>query len=366
MNCPKCGKPTEPVWVACPYCGKVLQKKKPAQKRGNRQGSVYKRGKTWTARITLDTYKKEGKVYQNRPSKGGFATKADALAYISKLTSGEVIESPSLAHYWEAFKAGKYVALSGSKQTAYTIAWNRLKDVQARQIRSLAVSELQQVINDECTSYYTARDVRSLLHHLYKIAAAEGKANASLPDLLEIPAMEEKEQQPFSETEQAALWKAYEDGVADAAYPLIMIYTGMMPGELLRLTVGMIDFEKKEINGVGMKTKVRKKAALLVPDTVLPLLQSLAEGKAAGDKLVRRNKDQFYVDYYAALEAAGVRKLPPYSCRHTTATALAITEGIAPQTVKKIMRWSTTRMLDRYAHPDLSDARAAIEAVATK
>ncbi|MCR5295360.1 MAG: tyrosine-type recombinase/integrase, partial [Lachnospiraceae bacterium] len=69
---------------------------------------------------------------------------------------------------------------------------------------------------------------------------------------------------------------------------------------------------------------------------------------------------RFYLDYYAALEAAGCRRLEPYSCRHTTATALAISEGIAPQTVKKVMRWSTTRMLDRYAHPDDADAMEAV------
>ena len=45
------------------------------------------------------------------------------------------------------------------------------------------------------------------------------------------------------------------------------------------------------------------------------------------------------------------------------ATASAITEGIAPQTIKKVMRWSTTRMLDRYAHPDQADVRAAIDTI---
>ena len=62
----------------------------------------------------------------------------------------------------------------------------------------------------------------------------------------------------------------------------------------------------------------------------------------------------------AALEAAGCRRLTPYSCRHTTATALAVTKNIAPQTVKKVMRWSTARMLDRYAHPDNDAALAAV------
>ena len=46
-----------------------------------------------------------------------------------------------------------------------------------------------------------------------------------------------------------------------------------------------------------------------------------------------------------------------------TATALAVTKNIAPQTVTKVMRWSTARMLDRYAHPDTNDALAAVNAM---
>jgi len=359
MTCPKCGRQVEEEWIVCPYCGKILKRKKPAQKRGNKQGCVYKRGKTWTARVTTATYYRDGKLVQKRPSKGGFATRTEALAYISKLTSGDVISSPTLSHYWEAYKAGKLAQLSDSKQTAYRIAYNRLRDLWARSIHTLSVAELQKLINEECTSYYTARDVRVLLAHLYKIAAAEGKANANLPELLEIPQLEETEQEPFSPDEQKALWKSYEQGNNLAAYPLIMIYTGMMPGELLGLKVDMIDWEKKEIVGAGMKTKVRRSKSILLPDAILPVLSALAEGKTG--KLIVRNKDQFYKDYYIGLEQAGVRKLPPYSCRHTTATALAIDESVAPQTVTRIMRWSTSRMLDRYAHPDAEDARAAIE-----
>ncbi len=45
------------------------------------------------------------------------------------------------------------------------------------------------------------------------------------------------------------------------------------------------------------------------------------------------------------------------------ATALAIDENIAPQTVMKVMRWKSTKMLDRYAHPDLMDAHMAVNKV---
>ena len=64
-----------------------------------------------------------------------------------------------------------------------------------------------------------------------------------------------------------------------------------------------------------------------------------------------------------ALEAAGCRRLEPYCCRHSTATRLAITENIAPQTIQRIMRWSTSRMLDRYTHPDTSDIHDAANTI---
>ena len=138
-----------------------------------------------------------------------------------------------------------------------------------------------------------------------------------------------------------------------------MIYTGMMPGEMQHLRIEMIDLAAQQITGAGLKTKVRRESPIYLPDVIVPVLADEIGDRAEG-YVWPRNEDKFYATYYAALAAAGCRRLEPYSCRHTTATALAITEGIAPQTVKKIMRWSTTRMLDRYAHPSDSDAQTAI------
>ena len=63
----------------------------------------------------------------------------------------------------------------------------------------------------------------------------------------------------------------------------------------------------------------------------------------------------------SCLSAAGIPKKVPYSCRHTTATRLAIDEDIAPQNINKVMRWSTTKMLDCYTHPDYQDVLDTIQ-----
>ncbi len=122
--------------------------------------------------------------------------------------------------------------------------------------------------------------------------------------------------------------------------------------------MSMIHLAERQIVGVGLKTEIRKASPVLLKDDILPVVAELMQGRT--EYVLVRDKKKFYSDYYESLEIAGVRRLSPYSCRHTTATALAITEGVAPQTIQKIMRWSTTRMLDRYAHPTNDDAITAL------
>ena len=183
-----------------------------------------------------------------------------------------------------------------------------------------------------------------------------------MPTFIRLPKLQETAREPFTDLEQAALWNAWENGCRQAAIPLTMIYTGMMPAEMMALQPSMIDLAARKITGAGRKTAVRKKSAVYLPDAIVPVLETvLTETAQKGlSQPFPKAEDKFYAAYYEALSAANVRRLTPYSCRHTTATALAITEGIAPQTIRQIMRWSTTRMLDRYAHPDDTSIQSAL------
>ena len=377
MNCPKCEKSLPSDALFCAYCGRNLspRKKGRTKSRGNGTGTAFKRGSTWTAQVVVgyedlppfDPANPENAQPRKKitRSKGGFKTRDAALQYCSVLKNGpqKAADAPFLSEYWETYKSGAYEALSASKQQAYRTAWKKLSDISKFRIDQLTVSDLQKVVSEKCHSYYTARDVRTLLINLFRIAAAEGYVRQELPTFIRIPQLEETEQTPFSETEQANLWKLYESGDLRAAVPLLMIYTGMMPGEAQRLRVDQIDIEGRRIHGAGMKTKVRKQTDIVLADDIVPLVQDLIDNAQPSGYIWKRFERVWYDDYYAALEAAGCRKLTPYSCRHTTATALAVSENVAPQTVKKVMRWSTARMLDRYAHPDQNDALDAVNTI---
>ena len=368
MICVKCRRSFQDDAIFCPYCGKKcgnLPKKARTKSRGNGTGTAFKRGSTWTAQVVVDRVV----VADDKPlrkitrSKGGFKTRDDALRYCPILKNGpeKPVLAPTLTSYWEAYKKGPYEALSASKQQAYRTAWKKLSDIAGTRVDQLTVSDLQDLVAKQCSSYYTARDVRTLLINLFRIASAEGYVRQELPTFIQLPSLEEKERTPFSETEQQALWKLYEDKHdLRAAIPLLMIYTGMMPGEAMALKVEHIDLDKQQITGVGMKTKVRKQAPIVLMKALLPLVQDLIDNAQPSGYIWKRVEKEWYDAYYGALEAAGCRKLTPYSCRHTTASALAITKNVAPQTVTKVMRWSSSKMLDRYAHPDQKDAQRAV------
>ena len=272
-------------------------------------------------------------------------------------------EAPRLSEYWKIYSDGEFQKLSRSKQTAYRIAWNKLKSIHDMRVDAVTVDILRKAVSAACPTYYPAKDCKNVLTNLFTLAGADGFANKDLPSYIVLPQLNEKERQSFSDVEQSSLWKLYESGDRRAAIPLLMIYTGMMPGEACNLKVENIDLEKRQITGVGMKTKVRKSSPIVLSNTILPVVEDLIANAQPSGYIWKRVEDEWYADYYAALEAAGCRRLTPYSCRHTTATALAISEGIAPQIIKRIMRWSTAKMLDRYAHPETEDALNAVDAL---
>ena len=373
MLCPKCKADNPAGAIFCNQCGKKIltaQKKSRTKSRGNGTGTAFKRGSTWTAQVVVDRVI----VADDKPlrkitrSKGGFKTRDEALRYCPILKNGpqKPKEAPTLLHYWMAYQDTGYKNLGKSKQQAYRTAWKKLEPLGDTRMDQLTITDLQDRVDKKCSTYYPAKDCRTLLTNLFAMAAAEGYVRPDLPTYISIPPLEESEQIPFSETEQITIWKNYEAGDIRAAKLLLMIYTGMMPGEAMKLKVEQIDIPGRRITGAGMKTKVRKKTDIVLADQIVPVVQDLIDHAQPSGYIWKQDELAWYADYHAFLADAGCRDLPPYSCRHTTATALAIDKRIAPQTIQKVMRWSSTKMLDRYAHPDQADALKAVNKIKKK
>ena len=373
MICSKCKKTIPDDAVICCYCGKKLIRasKKGIHQRPNGTGTAFRRGNTWTAKITIGwKVDDNGKSLLISKTKGGFKTKTEALNYVPVLKKQfedmPVIKlAPTVRHYWDMLEKGELTKISKDRAKAYQIAWRKMHDIADRPINTVMINDLRSVVYDNTSSYYPARDMKTVLNKIFFMAAAEGWVNKDLPAFIILPPLNEKERTPFTKEEQKMLWVAYENGCLDAAFALIMIHTGMMPGELQQITASMIDFENHIICGAGLKTDIRRETPIVIPDCLVPVLMDIINqvGAHENEPIIGVKKHAFYDHYYHGLEVAGTRKLEPYSCRHTMATALAIDENIAPQTVMKVMRWKSTKMLDRYAHPNLLDAQEAVNQV---
>lgn len=350
-NCIKCGQELPDEAVYCYICGKkqITQKNTAHPKRANGEGCVYKRGDKWEAVTTIGTYPNGNK---KRKHKGGFKTKKAAIQYLEEqkyIPKKDI----TVEGVYNSIKP-HIEKLSKSKQTHYKTAWNRLAILHRANLPDLTVLDLQTVINDNAPSHYPAKDMRDLLSLIYERAIADDYVTTNKAKYVILPDSEEKETEPFTPDEIKALWKDYYAGHIETGYFLLMIYTGMMPGELLKMRVKNIDLERKRIIGAGMKTEKRKETPIILPDVILPVVTDLINPLKANDRLFKHDPKKLY-DYFDEIKKrAGLRQIPelrPYSCRHTTATTLA-DQNVSAAILKEIMRHSKISTTQRYIHPD--------------
>ena len=253
------------------------ERKRRPRTRGNGTGTVIQRGNVFEARVIV-AWKPSKDGSHKIPvwkTKSGFKSRKDAVNFLGKLRSGyeKPDAAPTLDHYWNTYSNDDMLKLGESKICAYKIAWNRLEDLRYKPVDAITVSELKGTISG--LNYYPARDIKTVLKHLFRLAGADGWVDKDLPEFISLPKLEEKTQMPFNEDEQKALWKLYESGDELAAIPLVMIYTGLMPVEAMKLTCEMIDFDHQQIIGIGSKTaKIaqKKTTAVLLSSYCIMLL----------------------------------------------------------------------------------------------
>lgn len=342
----------------CPECGQ--KQARPAhtpKRRGNGTGTVYQLpNKTWKAEVVRRYETGTGKrPLKRRATRSGFATKKAALDYLPILRGlARPISAPTitLKEQWEQYEASRrYTDLSGSKQTAYKIAYNRLKNVWQRQMDDLRLADLQGIV-DGIKTYYPARDVKQVLSILFQLAIIDQRAGTNYAEYLSLPPMEKPQKDAFTADEQAALWKDFEAGHPFTGYIILMVHTGMGLGELQHTLKAKIDLIAREIIGAGTKTEERAAQPIRYTAKLDPVIDALMEySLPRSGKLLSMNEGNFYAQYYETLERAKCRRLPPGCCRHTTATRLA-EAGVAPAVIKQTMRHTNYRTTLQYTHVD--------------
>ena len=331
------------------------------KKRGNGQGSVYKRGKTYTA---------EARVFENgeqkRTRKGGFQRKADAINAIPGLLHSLKKERMKTIGFNELidklFATQWYSGLSKDKQKAYRIAYNKCTLLHALPDVRLATFEMQTSIL--CgLSYYPARDVRTLLNKAWELAMRMDCMEKNYAPLLELPSIPQPNKVAMTEDDVRKIADC-DDGFKD--YVLAMIYMGLRPVEMMSLSVEDVHFEDRYTDG-GRKTA--KGVPIAIFSEAEEPLKRLCE-RAVNGRLYKGTENAFYADFYRCLESAKVqsaecRKYTPYACRHTFVTRLT-RMGIPQAMIQKASRHTDYKTTQGYTHLDISDVLKAVDDVGNR
>lgn len=373
MICIKCALEIPDGSAFCNHCGSSqaaakTPTKRSKRRRGNGEGTVYKRGNYWQIELVLGY---DGNGRPIRKTRSGFRTKKEALDHIPSLRSerpGQRVKPRTLRDYYNSWEKSDLPKLSKSKQTAYRIAWGKLEAIHDYPISLLTIVHLRDIVADEAPTFYPARDIKTLLSKLFTLAVADQQVTVNMAEYISLPTLNESERTPWSDDELKIIWTAYDRGDVIASYLLLMIYTGMMPGELDKCTRQMIHLVDRQIVGAGIKTNVRKATPIVLADLILPVIEQILTYTPDDpeQRILYTDRWSFYSAYHDFTKAYNIRDLPMYSCRHTTATALAVGTDVAPSIIQKIMRHAKFATTQRYIHPDSADALTGINKLSRK
>ena len=379
-TCRKCGAELLPESRFCHLCGAPQERIQAKNKRGNGQGSVYRRGDSWVAVVTLG-YIREGTARPKRITRSKtFAKKSDAIAALPTLKAGGVIRPKTtitfkaLYDQWlPTHRAGK------DTMNCYKAAFQYFKPVWFLRMDELTLDDLQECV-DECPrARQTRRNMRTVCGLIYKYGIPRDMipSDRNLADYLMIDGEGATHRESFTDVQIERIRKQIGKTLY-ADYVYCLIYTGFRPSEFLALTKESYH-EKEQYFIGGGKTEAGTDRVVTIPPKIQKHVKAAA--KRAGKTIFCREdgepftKNDFLDVFYAVLTAAGIdnpiitvgngvqrHKFTPHSCRHTYSTLMKRVD--APSTDKLALIGHTSEsMLRYYQDVHLADLRKITDAL---
>lgn len=325
-------------------------------KRENGEGSVYKRKdikrRPWVVALPASySLDEQGKMIKKQEILGHYASSKEAKAALAHYLEHPVVEInmtvDDLHTLW--LSRAEYKNLAKQSKDCYNAAWKKIpEDVKAIKMRELRTEDMQSCIDAHLEQSGTSLSyIKSSFSRLYALALERDICHKDYSKFVKLPKKKKNEIHPFNAEEVEKIKKAAENRVPYADVILILIYTGFRISELLALTPDDYIIDEQILIG-GLKTEAGENRH--VP--VLPIIKPYIERRlnVGGQKLICKDDGTGYSScymrkkYYDALDAIGVRRLSPHSCRKTCATMM-VENGVTPEATQMILgheEYSTT------------------------
>lgn len=304
--------------------------------RGNGQGCVYKRGKSWTAQVVIGWRPHSSdpdKMVSIKRTKGGFATKAEAVACIPSLfTAQPKVENITLAKLFDAWETWYSPRVGYSTMTCYQSAFKHFAPLHNIHIANITAGDLQDCMDACENGKRTHQNMKCIAGLLWAYALDRDYVEKDITQNLYIGKGESVQRDPITEDELALIRNAV--GVEPYAdYVYALCYLGFRPGEFLGLRKDAL----QTIDGVmflrgGGKTAAGKNRVVPVPDAIADIVKNrmsvqdtdLLFPRAATDRAgnftgyVEIKHDYFNKKIFTPLmNKLGIFGKVPYCARHT-------------------------------------------------
>jgi integrase len=368
----KCAKEIPDDAVLCCYCGKKIPKEEEKDNepnprtRANGTGSAYKRGKTWTAAVSVP----EGEGHVKR-RKGGFPTKKAALAYIPTLaqTKAQKVAKFTFLQVYEAWYAAHEKSIEDSTMGCYRAAKNYYKDIYNMPFAGIGLDDLQECMDNCPRGKRTHENMKTLGTLLYKYALPRHISDMNYAQYLNTGDGIKTTRPAFS-MEQVETIKNAIGKIEGIEYIYCLIYTGFRPGEMLELERDAYNTNDNTLTG-GFKTEAGTDRVITISPKIVPIIRELVM-KSSPFIFPRPDGSKMDDDYfrsklfYPAMAELGFQPIPavgekptyvPYCCRHTFANLMKNVQG-SDTDKAALMGHASPEMTKYYQSMDLDSIRA--------
>lgn len=312
--------------------------------RGNGQGTAYKRGKTWEARVVIG-WKISGDPPHKIPvykTKGGFATKRDAVQHLEELRKARIIEHKpeTFQRDFDLWQAQYEKRVSDKTMEGYTGAFKHFKPLHYKTVDTITAVDLQDCI-DKCERGKRTKQLMKVTAGLvFKYAVDANQIMKDPSANVYIGDDETTHYEPLTEEE---LKRIEDSGLPYADYVVAMCYLGHRPTEFWNFKKSdyHVDGDMKYLVG-GIKTEAGKDRAVTVPPKIIPIIEhrlSVLGTDLLFPRIDRNRKGEFtgysimperYFNKFIwkpMMAELGIVGKVPYAARHTYANKMKKAAG---------------------------------------